>query len=116
MNYTNNLLGTTPWILINSGNLVKEEAYIPFETPSVNPWSKLFVLHKDKPLKIDISKSVMFEISERNVSGKTNRFAELQIYSLLRAHSSVDFENTRWKCATYGVKWEAERGLFRRNL
>lgn len=55
-------------------------------------------------------------ISKRVVRGETNRFGELQIYSLLRAQSSVDFENTRWKCATYGVKWEAEQCLFRRNL
>lgn len=67
-------------------------------------------------MKIESSNSVIFEISEREVGGKTNRFGELQIYSILRAQSSVDFENTRWKCATYGVKWEAERCLFRRNL
>lgn len=53
---------------------------------------------------------------KRKVCGETNRISELQIYALLRAHSSVDFENTRSKCATYAVKWKPGRCSQRRNL
>lgn len=65
---------------------------------------------------MEILSSVVFDLSEEKICGKTNRIGELQIYALLRGHSSVDFENTRWKCATYAVKWKPDRWLQRRNL
>lgn len=113
---TNNLLGTTLWILINSDNLYKKKPISLSKRGSVI-WNNTSVSQKDKTFQNRKSEvSDILKLAREKVGGKTNRFGELQIYSLLHAQSSVDFENTRWKCATYGVKWEAERCLFRRNL
>lgn len=45
--------------------------------------------------------------SSRKVCETTGRRAEQQIYAILRAHSSVDFENMRSKCATFHLKTQS---------